>query len=163
MFWLPLAITWSTRALAAVFSVVSFASIPSAGVAAIDVVVSSAIGGRKVLLLMTDGINANSARLWDGAMLPNGNVSITADWRDGSKTNALTSQICTNIKADGIEIYTVLFDVKDPTIETILKNCAGTVPPDTERQYSFVANDREGLLKAFRDITDQLRALKLAK
>jgi len=115
-----------------------------------------AIGGRKVLLLMTDGINANSPRMIDGAYLPNGNASLTLPWRDGSKTNTLTTQICNNIKAGGIEIFTVRFDEPEGTqIDNILKNCA------TDRTMSFSAQSTEDLLNAFRQISDALNVLKI--
>lgn len=120
------------------------------------------IGGRKVLLLMTDGINANSPRLWDGAYLPNGSTGLTLNpnWRDdGTKSNNLTTQICENIKGDGIQIYTVMFDVPPGSqIEAILTNCASKIDG---KKTSFIATNRKELLDAFRDITDQLRMLKL--
>lgn len=118
-----------------------------------------AIGGRKVLLLMTDGINANSPRMIDGAYLANGSTSLTLPWRDGSKSNTLTADVCNNIKADGIQIFTVLFDVPAGSgIESILKNCASD--PDT---MSFNARNTDDLLRAFRNITDQLMALKIVQ
>ncbi len=118
-----------------------------------------AIGGRKVLLLMTDGINANSPRMIDGAYLPNGNTSLTLPWRDGSKTNTLTAQICNNIKAEGIDIFTVRFDVPEGTqIDNILKGCA--TDPTT---MSFSAQRTEDLLNAFRKISDALNVLKLVQ
>ena len=116
-----------------------------------------AIGGRKVMVLMTDGVNATSPRLFDGVMRPHGDTTIPLAWRDGSKSNALITQICDNIKADGIEIFTVLFDVPSgSSIETILKNCATN--PAT---MAFRADDKEGLLAAFRNIGDQLTFLKI--
>jgi hypothetical protein len=115
------------------------------------------IGGRKVMVLMTDGINSNSPRLFDGGVLANGNTTIPLPWRDGSKSNALITQICNNIKADNIEIYTVLFDVSDPDIRTRLKNCA------TEEKMSFNADKKEDLLAAFREIGNQRTYLKILK
>jgi len=112
-------------------------------------------GGRKALVLMTDGINWLSPRLSDAALLPNGHVTLTADWRSGAKTNALTSTLCENIKASGIEVYTVLFGVNDAAIEQILRNCA------TEPGMAFRAEDQAGLLKAFSRIGDRLRKLRL--
>lgn len=118
------------------------------------------IGGFKVLLLMTDGINATSPRLYDGALLPNGYSNITLPWRDGTKSNQLTTTVCNNIKAEGIRIYTVLFDVSDSTIATILQGCASQIEGKTT---SFSANDSEGLRKAFAEIGNQLRTLTLTK
>jgi len=109
------------------------------------------------MVLMTDGINSNSPRLFDGGVLANGNTTIPLPWSDGSKSNALITQICNNIKADNIEIYTVLFDVSDPDIRTRLKNCA------TEEKMSFNADKKEDLLAAFREIGNQLTYLKMLK
>jgi hypothetical protein len=116
-----------------------------------------AIGGRKVMLLMTDGINSNSPRLFDGGVLANGNTTIPLPWRDGSASNALITQICNNIKADGIEIFTVLFDVNDPGIRTRLENCA------TNASMSFTADKKDDLIAAFREIGNQRTYLKILK
>jgi hypothetical protein len=95
----------------------------------------------------------------DGAYLPNGNTSLTLPWRDGSKTNTLTAQICNNIKAEGIDIFTVRFDVPEGTqIDNILKGCA--TDPTT---MSFSAQRTEDLLNAFRKISDALNVLKLVQ
>jgi Flp pilus assembly protein TadG len=129
-----------------------------------------AIGGRKVLVLMTDGINSLSPRLYDGAYATNGDAArLNLKWRDGSETNKLTSRICENIKKDGIEdgmkdgieIFTVLFDVPEGSeTEKILKNCA---TGGSAGKNWFVATNTAGLLSAFRKITDQLKTLKLVE
>ena len=118
------------------------------------------IGGRKVLLLMTDGINANSPRLWDGAILPHASASHA--WRDGTLTDQLTEDICNNIRADGIEIFTVLFDVPEGSkIQRILHGCASPKGTDPEVRWSFNAKSKKDLLEAFRDISNELDVLKL--
>jgi Flp pilus assembly protein TadG len=118
------------------------------------------IGGRKVLLLMTDGINANSPRLWDGAILPHASASHA--WRDGTLTDQLTEDICNNIRADGIQIFTVLFDVPEGSkIQRILNGCASPKGTDPEVRWSFNAKSKKDLLEAFRDISNELDDLKL--
>jgi Flp pilus assembly protein TadG len=116
-----------------------------------------AIGGRKVMVLMTDGINATSPRLFDGAMRPHGDTTIPPAWRDGSKSNELISEICNNIKADGIEIFTVLFDVKDADMTNRMKKCA------TNDTMFFTADNSEGLRTAFQNIANKLTYLKVMK
>ena len=124
----------------------------------------SLAGGRKVLLLMTDGINANSPRFYDGALVINGNTGIPLAWRDGNKTNELTTEICNNIRADGIQIFTVLFDVPEGSdIEGILHNCASPKSTTPTQRWSFKARNKQELLDAFRDISDDLDVLKLLK
>lgn len=121
-----------------------------------------AIGGRKVLLLMTDGINSLSPRLHDGAYAKNNDAArLAREWRDGSKTELLMSAICEKIKKDEIEIFTVLFDVTaNSESEARLRNCAtgGATGGKT-----FDASNAAELKAAFRKITDQLKTLKLVE
>lgn len=116
------------------------------------------LGGRKVMLLMTDGVNTMSPRLYDGTYQINKNATLTPEWRDGKKSNALISQLCESIKGQKIAIYTVLFDVEQGSeIDGILTNCASSPG------MAFRASDRQGLLKAFNEIGNQLKYLKLTQ
>lgn len=63
-----------------------------------------------------------------------------------SVDNSKFAQICTNMKTDGIAIYTVAFDVTDSTVKTLLKNCASS-----PSNY-FTATDTASLTTAFHDI-----------
>lgn len=120
------------------------------------------IGGRKSLVLFTDGINSLSPRLFDGAYAKNGDGSrLTPEWRDGSKSNQLISTICENIKKDGIEVYTVLFDVAAGSdTEARLKDCASGGKGGGNW---FVATKAADLKDAFRKISDKLKTLKLVE
>ena len=71
--------------------------------------------GEKVLILMTDGENTLSASypLHDGT--------------DETMSDNLTQDICTNIKADEIKIYTIAFQVTDSATKTMLETCASEV------------------------------------
>lgn len=104
---------------------------------------------------MTDGINSMSPRLELGTVWANGLNVVTPAWRDGTKTKALIGTLCSNIKDDGIEIFTVLFDERDAEMTQIMKDCA------SEPSKAFTAADRAGLLQAFSEIGDQLKKLKL--
>ena len=119
------------------------------------------------MVLMTDGINSLSPRLFDGAYAVNGDATrLNRDWRDGSRTNQLTRDICRNLKNEGnkdeeIELFTVLFDVAAGSeIEGILKECATGGAAGTNH---FIAGDTAGLKKAFGKITDRLKTLKLTE
>ncbi len=108
----------------------------------------SAKGGKKALVLMTDG--ANTLYPW-----PNG-----VHWScmpDCSQTDTLTSTICENIKASGVVLYTVLFDVTDPKIEKMLSDCSSGTG------MSFVASDSASLMAAFKKIGKSLSQLRLSK
>lgn len=67
---------------------------------------------RKYIVLMTDGFNTHSPNYPD---------------HEGANTtdaNNLTAQTCAAVKAKGIKIFTVAFQVTDTTIKSILQNCA---------------------------------------
>ena len=95
-------------------------------------------GGRKVVVLMTDGANTSSTYA-DGNYGPHNNTP----YGDGTYTDNLTATLCENIKADGTLIFTVLFDVEDPKIEALQRNCA------TDASMSYVADDAIALQAAF--------------
>lgn len=120
------------------------------------------IGGRKALVLFTDGINSLSPRLFDGSYALNGDVArLSPEWRDGSKSNQLISTICENIKKDGIEVYTVLFDVAEGSdTQMRLKDCASG---GKDGGNWFVATNADALKSAFRKISDKLKTLKLVE
>lgn len=105
-------------------------------------------GGRKVLVLMTDGINALNIRTTDGLLTGNGG--------NPTATNTLTQQLCTQIKNAGIEIFTVLFDVRDVATENMLRSCASTPA------MAFNASDGAGLRSAFGSIGNHLRMVRLS-
>lgn len=67
---------------------------------------------RKYIVLMTDGFNTHSPNY------PN------HEGTDTTTANSLTAQTCASIKAQKITIFTVAFQVTDPTIKNILQACA---------------------------------------
>ena len=69
---------------------------------------------RKYIVLMTDGFNTHSPNYPDHY----GSDTATA--------NSLTAQTCSSIKAKGIKIFTVAFQVTDLTIKSILQTCASS-------------------------------------
>jgi len=96
---------------------------------------------KKVLLLMSDGENSQSL----------GGESSTFEgvfhWEDDvAAADILTAELCTNIKADGIKIYTVAFEVTDAATIDLLRNCA----TDAEKFYD--ASNASQLTAAFSDI-----------
>jgi hypothetical protein len=112
----------------------------------------TAKGGKKVMVLMTDG--ANSTSPYD-----NGSYGNHADtsYGDGSYTDNLTAMLCEKIKSQGVTVYTVLFDVTDPGIESLLRNCA------SDPANSFVASNASELIAAFNNIGVSLTKLRLVK
>ena len=79
------------------------------------------------------------------------------EYKDNTYTNGLTASICAKIKAEGTIVYTVLFDVTDPQIESLLHDCA------SDPGKSYVASDAAGLQTAFKNIGTSLTQLRLTK
>jgi glucan-binding YG repeat protein len=74
-----------------------------------------------------------------------------------TEANTFTKELCANIKAAKIDVYTVAFQVTDDTIKTILKDCA------SGPSYYFDAADAGALNKAFAEISLSLRSLFIAE
>ena len=103
---------------------------------------------RKVAILMSDGV-----------------YNTTRGWKDSDKelvsNNALT--ICTNMKAKGIEVFTVAFNLDELSpsdrtrAEATLRGCG------TDVSHFYDALDSDKLKTSFRDIAMKLSTLFLAK
>ncbi len=102
-------------------------------------------GAKKTIVLMTDGFNTHA---------PN---YPKHDSADTAAANQLTAQTCRNIKAAGIAIYTVAFQVTDSTIKNVLADCASA-----SSNY-FDANSTGELTRAFAQIGSSLTAIRLSR
>ena len=100
---------------------------------------------RKILVLMTDGANTLSA------------TPPTHDGGDTTEANARSAELCSNIKANGIEVFTIAFDVTDAAIKSILRDCA------TKPSMFFDTNDASQLDLAFRGIARDLMSMHVAR
>lgn len=110
---------------------------------------------KKVIVLMTDGMNTVSpSTVWTANQPGTHRVH-----RRGNtdEANTKTTQLCNNIADENIVIYTIAFEVSDPTIRTILSNCAAN-----GGSY-FDASNSEELEQAFADIADELQALRISR
>jgi hypothetical protein len=108
-------------------------------------------GGKKVMVLMTDGANSSSPVNGDYA------ADVNTKYGTNAYTNGLTTKLCDSIKAEGTIVYTVLFEVSDPGIEALLRGCA------SDPSKSYVASDKTALLVAFSDIGTSLTKLRLTR
>jgi Flp pilus assembly protein TadG len=108
-------------------------------------------GGKKVMVLMTDGANSSSPVNGDYA------ADVNTKYGTNAYTNGLTTKLCDSIKAEGTIVYTVLFEVSDPSIEALLRGCA------SDPSKSYVAGDKSALLVAFSDIGTSLTKLRLTR
>lgn len=111
---------------------------------------------RKIAILMTDG-EYNMERDANGLDIGAGLTG------EGSNANGVSSaqqavNLCTSMKNDNIEVFTVGFDLGgNQTAINTLSNCA------TDASHFYNAVDNAALLQAFRDISIKLTDLHLSK
>ena len=111
---------------------------------------------RKVAILMTDGDNTLRFVSSNGKHNAlSGNA--TNQQKQIDQTNADTSQICANMKARNIEIFSVAFMVDNEVAKGILEDCA------TDAAHYYDATDSDALQAAFSGIGASLRVVRLAR
>jgi hypothetical protein len=114
---------------------------------------------RKIAILMTDG-EYNTQYDSNGIVVQNwgGGGGSCQGAANGCSTDQARA-LCTAMKAKGITVYTVGFDVGGPstTASQLLSQCA----TDPTKYYN--ADDGEDLKQAFRDIALKLSSLYISK
>lgn len=111
---------------------------------------------RKVIVLMTDGANTLQFRASDGRHIAfSGNATNQA--KQLTQTNDDMLAICAYAKTQNIEIFTVAFDITDPTIRQAMQTCA------TSPAHAFDAADRTALQAAFQSIAASLQNVRLTR
>ena len=100
---------------------------------------------KKFVILMTDGENTRAPSY------------PKHDSTSNALANDLTQEVCTNIKASNIEVFTVAFQVTDATTLKMLQTCASS------KNYAFNAQDSGALVMAFQSISNQISRLRLAE
>ncbi len=88
---------------------------------------------RKIMILLTDGMQTVPAQG------PDGTTSIAA-------ANQTTTELCSNIKATGVRLFTIAYDVDDPAVYGMLSGCASS-PADYHEVH-----DASGIGSVFEDI-----------
>jgi hypothetical protein len=105
---------------------------------------------KKALVLMTDGANTKSVSTLSGYTgMPAHNGS------NVTQANTYTSELCTNIKASGITVYTIAFGVTDTATRTRLRDCA------SDASMSYTPDNASQLSSAFKEIAEALRTLSI--
>lgn len=94
---------------------------------------------RRILILMTDGGNTRSANYPDH------------EGKDVAAANRMTKELCTNIKAKGIPLYTVSFGDVPQDVNSLLTACASST------DNHFEALDSPSLGSVFKKLAVQLR------
>jgi len=108
---------------------------------------------KHVMILMTDGENSKSY----GGEKGHGPAAVFHWQSNTDAANQLTSDLCQNIKDDGIELYTIAFEVDSLDTQVMLQNCASSAD-----KY-FDAENADQLTTAFEDIGRELAAVRLTK
>ena len=104
-----------------------------------------AANGRKVLVLMTDGWNTASPKYPDHT------------GSDTALSDTKMTTLCTNAKADGIELFTVAFQVPSSSMKALLVDCASA--PD----HAFDAANGAALYESFTKISQMMASVRLTK
>lgn len=122
---------------------------------------------KKVLVLMTDGENDISAGLnslngssynaygFVSTPLPQNRFGTTSTSLAETRLDDAMLELCTNIKAEGIEIFTVAFRVNTATILNKLKACASS-----EAHYSRAADGTQ-LSQVFTSIGEAVKSSRV--
>lgn len=122
-------------------------------------------GFDKVAILMTDGVNGyfkkpGSPFTSDYAAyerLSEGNLGTTNKSAAKTELNNRLTEVCTNMKAAGIIIYTITFSLNNEGTKTIYRNCA------TDPSKYFDSGNGAALQQAFQDIAEELINLRVSK
>jgi len=113
---------------------------------------------RQIMVLMSDG--QNTAYLDDSLEAQNYLIAppyiddlSSNEQKDGVTppgTDSDTATLCESIKDDGIEMFTIAFQVKNPATRDLLMNCASS--PD----HYYDAGSNDSLVAAFNKISENL-------
>ena len=109
---------------------------------------------RKVIVLMTDGLNSRAVTKTGGNK---GKYQDALTAASQAPVNADTKAVCAYAKAKKIEIYSVAFMVTDVEAKTMLQGCA------TDASHYFDASDSTKMLEAFSKIARSLTQVRLAR
>ncbi len=99
----------------------------------------------KTLVLMTDGANTRAPSY------------PRHDSTDANLADTRLRQVCANMKAKGVSIFTIAFAVTDANIKNTLANCSSGTP------FYYDAQSEAALTTAFASIASQLTAVRLTR
>ncbi len=104
------------------------------------------VGGTKVMVIMTDGMNT---------AVPDYPFHVNQD--SAPLADSKTAELCKNVKASGIKVYTIAFKISAPKLIKMLSDCA------SEPAMAFDATDSTALFSAFGQITRKLASAHMSK
>lgn len=121
---------------------------------------------KKILILMTDGDNTmpsannslNRSAYTAFGYLTQNRLGTTSSISTAESTlDSMLSTACTNIKAAGVTIYTIGFQISGSNTLNLLKNCA------TSSSHYYNATDSTALASAFSSIATDISNLRVSK
>lgn len=115
---------------------------------------------RKVIVLMTDGLNSrmvvrNGSNKGGYQNIPT--VGQTLDAAKSAQVNKDTETACNYAKSKNVEIFSIAFMVDDGAAKIMLQDCA------TDAHHYYDATDSAAMLAAFQDIGQSLTNVRLAR
>lgn len=113
---------------------------------------------KKAVVFLTDGLtNFSSSAYTAHGFLSEGRLGTTSKSAADGILNDRLATICQAMKAQGIELYTIMFQLADPDLETLYRNCASSP------SHFFNSPSNDALRSAFRQIGGRLVALRIAE
>ena len=114
---------------------------------------------KRAMVLMTDGFNSVRLNPSDHSKHDTINFAGSSAADQQKETNDLTLQLCQGVKDEGIDVYTVAYNLPtgNADAKAMLKECA------TKDEMFFDATDAASLQKAFEDIGRSLFEIRLSK
>ncbi len=110
----------------------------------------------KAIVLMTDGENTFSSSSFGAyGYLGESRLGTTRSSTAESTLDSRTTEVCNAIKAEGILIYTITFQVSSNTSRNLMRNCA------TDTSKYFDSPNAETLTQTFRAIGKELSNLRI--
>jgi len=111
---------------------------------------------RKIMVLMTDGLNSLLLNETTGKHDKTPATNSDGIRGEATQSNLDTLALCTNIKAEHIELFTVAYGADATGAATMLRECA------TDNQHFYLADDSAALLAAFSDIIEKVQQVRIA-
>lgn len=110
---------------------------------------------RKAIVIMTDGINEIGNEPSAYGLVSQGKLGTTNTNTAISIINSKTASVCDNIKAQGIEIYTITFMATSATVQNLFRNCA------TSPEWYFNAQNGTELQTYFENIANLIQRIRV--
>ena len=112
----------------------------------------------KAVVILTDGVNQLVNNHYGAyGYRSEGRLGSTSFSGTQAELNSRMATICNSMKAEGIKIYTITFQLSDTTTQDLFRNCA--TDPD---QY-FDSPDNETLSTVFKQIANELSNLRISQ